>query len=101
MKTQVELNLQTPSLTHQQWNIKEEEKTYTISSIINGQISREDTSRTIKQHRTSVQKRVKLNTSKKTVTSACRGYEILTRIIGDRHVRAYQSKYVSVTPYNW
>jgi len=93
MKTQVELNLQNPSLTHQQSNVKEEEKTYTISSIINGRISREDTSRTIKQ-RTSIQKRVKLNISKKTVTSAHRGYEIF--IIGDRHVRAYQRSFVTV-----
>jgi hypothetical protein len=93
MKTQVELNLQNPSLTHQQSNVKEEEKTYTISSIINGQISREDTSRTIKQ-RTSIQKRVKLNISKKTVTSAHRGYKIF--IIGDRHVRAYQRSFVTV-----
>ena len=35
------LNLQNPSLTLQQSNIKEEEETYTISNIINGQISRE------------------------------------------------------------
>ena len=36
MKTKVELNLQNPSLTHQQSSMKDEEKTYTISSIING-----------------------------------------------------------------
>jgi len=48
VKTKVELNLQNPSLTHQQSNIKEEEKTYTISSIMNGRIARKDTSRTIK-----------------------------------------------------
>jgi hypothetical protein len=67
MTTGVELNLQNPSLTHQQSSIKEEE-TYTIPSIINGRISRQDTSRTIKQ-RTSLQKIVKLNTSKKTSIS--------------------------------
>ena len=89
MKTTVRLNLQSPSLNHQQSNIKEEEKTYTISSIINGQISRENTSRTIKQ-RTSLQNRVMLNTSKKTVTSAHRRYEIL--IVGDSHVRGLSKK---------
>jgi len=36
MKTKVELNLQTPSLTCQQSNIKEEEETYIIRSLING-----------------------------------------------------------------
>jgi hypothetical protein len=36
MKTKVELNLQNPSLTHQQSNIKEEKETYIIPSIING-----------------------------------------------------------------
>jgi len=67
----VELNLQNHSLTHQQSNIKEEEETYTITSIINGRISRKDAGRTIKK-RTSLQTRVKLNTSKKTVALACR-----------------------------
>ena len=49
MKTKVELNFQNPSLARQQSNIKEEEEIYIIPSIINGRISRKDTSRTIKQ----------------------------------------------------
>ena len=48
MKTKVEPNLQSHSLTHQQSNIKKEEA-YIIPSIINGRISRKDTSRNIKQ----------------------------------------------------
>ena len=51
MKTKVELNVQNPSWTCQQSNIKEEEETYTITSIISGRISRKDTGRTIKQKR--------------------------------------------------
>jgi len=89
MKTKVELNLQNPSLTHQQSNIKEEEETYTITSIINGRISRKHTGRTIKQ-RTSLQTRVKMNTSKKTVTLACRRHKIV--IIGDSPVRGLLEK---------
>jgi hypothetical protein len=38
MKTRVELNLQNHNLPHQKSNIKEEEETYSIPSIINGQI---------------------------------------------------------------
>ena len=85
----MELNLQNPSLTHQQSNIKEEDKTYIIPTIINGRISRKYTGRTIKQ-RTSLQTRVKLNTSKKTVTSACRRHKIV--IIGSSHVRGLSEK---------
>jgi len=48
MKTKVELNLQNPSLNGQKSNIKKEEETYIIPSIINGWISRKDTSRTVK-----------------------------------------------------
>jgi hypothetical protein len=65
MKTNVEFNLQNPSLTRHQSNIKEEGDTYILPSIINGRISTKDTSRTTKQ-RTSLEKRVKLNISKKT-----------------------------------
>jgi hypothetical protein len=36
MKTKVELNLQNPSLAHQQSNIKKEEETHIIPRIING-----------------------------------------------------------------
>lgn len=88
MKSKVEPNLQNHSLTHQQSNIKKEE-TYIIPSIIHGRISRKDTSRSIKQ-KTPLQKKVKLNTSKKTVTSACRRHKI--HIIGDSHVRGLSEK---------
>jgi len=54
MKTKVKRNLQNHTLTHQQSNIKKEE-TYIIPCIINGRISRKDTSRNIKQ-KTSLQK---------------------------------------------
>jgi len=72
MKSKGEFNLQNHGLNLQQSNIKEEEETYIIyiiPSIINGQIPRKDTSMAIKQ-RTSLQKRVKLSTSEKTVMSA-------------------------------
>jgi len=36
MKTKVECNLQNHNFTHQKSNIKEEEETYIIPSIING-----------------------------------------------------------------
>ena len=84
----MELNLQNHSLTHQLSNIKEDEN-YIIPRIINGQISRKDTSRIIKQ-RTSLQKKVKLSTAKKTVTLACRRHKLL--IIGDSHVRNLSEK---------
>jgi hypothetical protein len=51
-------------LAHQQSNIKKEEETHIIPRIINGWISRKDTGRTIRQI-TSLQSRVKVNTSKK------------------------------------
>ena len=89
MKTTVRHNLQNPSMTQQKSNIKEEKETYTIPSIINGQISRESTSSIINQ-RASLQKRVKLNNSKKTVALAHRKHKIL--IIGDNHVRGLSEK---------
>jgi hypothetical protein len=84
----VELNLQNHSLTYQPSNRKEEE-TYIIPTIINGRILRKDTSKVIKQ-RPPLQKNMKLNTTKKTVTSACRRHKIL--IIGDSHVRGLSEK---------
>ena len=97
-KTKVELNLQNHNLTHQQSNMKEEEETYIIPRIINGRISRKDTSRTIKQ-RTSLQKRMKLNTSKKTITLACKKHKIL--IIGDSHVRGLSEKISDCLDYSF
>jgi hypothetical protein len=88
-KTKVQHNLQNRRLTRQQTNIKEEIVTYTIPSIINGRLSRENASESVNL-RTSLQKRVKLNTLKETVTVAHRRHKIL--IIGDSHVRGLSDK---------
>ena len=93
MKTRVELNLQNHNLPHQKSNIKEEEETYSIPSIINGQIWRKHRIRTIKQ-RTSPQKRMKLNTS-----SACRRHKIL--IIGNNHIRGLSEKVSDCLDYSF
>jgi hypothetical protein len=88
-KTKVQHNLQNRRLSRQQTSIKEEIVTYTIPSIMNGRLARENARESVNL-RTSLQKRVKLNTLKETVTIAHRRHKIL--IIGDSHVRGLSDK---------
>jgi hypothetical protein len=92
-KITVQHNLQNPRLIREQTNIKAELVTYTIPSIVNGRLSRENVSESANLM-ILLLKRSKLNTLKESASVAHRRHKILMSLIA--MLEAYQTRLIAV-----
>ena len=83
VKTKVQPNLRNPRCACKQLPLKEEQATYTIQTITNGQVSNKEVRKIVNQW-TVLQKGRQHNTPKMITTSTHKKQKIL--IIGDSHV---------------